>query len=336
VKKIKAQNYDKTLVIIDRNVIKYQQEEIAYFSQLCKIEDMIVVDPVSKYKDLARCESIITGIAEKQLTRKSCLIGIGGGYVGDLAGFIASIYMRGIDFVQIPTTLMAMGDVIIGKVAVNFGGYKNLLGNFHSPRFVFCETNFLKGLPPREITYGLVEVWKHAILVGDNVYVQKIEGVLAKKDCSDFPEIVAFSLTVKKQFVEQDYYDERGHHKAISLGHTFGNYFENQFQMRHGEAIFYGIVLATILSRELGKVTTKRERELLFTASLFEKNIRRIKFVQKNLRISDLLRKIKFDKINNHGSYSFVLPTGKGYIVERGVSPSILRKAAKRFKVLKL
>jgi 3-dehydroquinate synthase len=335
-KRIGDKKYDKVVAVVDRNVMRKQPALLASFLDACKARDTITINPIAKYKDIKRCQSLIGDIAKCRLTRKSCLIAIGGGYVGDLVGFIASIYMRGIDFIQIPTTLMAMGDAVIGKVAVNFAEHKNLLGSFYSPRFIFCDTAFLKTLPPKEIAYGLVEIWKHALLKESSVAIQKIEDSLRERRNVDFLTLVDFSLRVKKKFIERDYNDLNGSHKAVSLGHTFANYFERRSKMRHGCAVFYGIMLATLLSYELGMITEKKKKRILSTASLFERRIGLLDEVQKKLKAKDFLRAMKFDKINHHNTYSFVLLLEKGYIVKRDVPPGPIKKSLENFKKMKI
>lgn len=334
--KIRSQEYDHILVLVDARILAKHKKKIRNLLSGCHIDQEISIQPIPSRKSFQYSDALIRLLLKHKFTRRSCIVAIGGGYVADIAGFIASIYMRGIEFIQIPTTLMAMGDSIIGKVAVNFDGYKNLIGNFYSPRFVFCDTEFLKTLPTEESAYGLVEIWKHAILKNNRNYVGEIEAYLKKPSALKAEDLIHFSLVTKGRYVKSDFNDRNGRHKAVSLGHTFANYFERCFAMRHGESVFYGIIIATLLSEKLGYISQKKKRGLLTTASHFESVIKRLESVQSKINPKDALKGIAFDKINHHNSYTFVLPTNKGYIVKPGIAKDDLAEVLKSFKKLVL
>lgn len=197
-REIIAMRYDKLIVVVDSNFYKLIKSNLERCSEN-KIADIIVISPVIKYKDFNACSEIIQKMVQAKMNRNCCLIAIGGGYVGDITGFVAANYMRGIDFVQIPTTVMSMSDAIIGKVAINFGGIKNLLGSFYSPRYTFCDINLLLTLNKKEIIFGLVEVWKHTLVVNDNSIARKIADYLDGKSYPDiFFDLTKFSLKTKK------------------------------------------------------------------------------------------------------------------------------------------
>ncbi len=153
-KEIAKKEYEKIIIIVDVNALKYNSELIKKITEKNNVVDKIIVAPISRYKNYHEAAILINKLVKNRLIRKSCLVAIGGGYVADMAGFVASIYMRGIDFIQVSTTSMAMSDAVIGKIAVNFSGYKNIVGNFYSPRLVFCDLELLKTLDKKEFIYG--------------------------------------------------------------------------------------------------------------------------------------------------------------------------------------
>lgn len=194
---INNEKYDHVFIVVDHNANKYHAQEIEKLKTLRKYTACLILKPLPKYKEYSGIKVVVDKLVKYKATRKSCIVAIGGGHVADLVGFVASIYMRGIDFIQIPTSLMAMSDAVIGKVAVNYREHKNLVGAFYSPRFVFCDTNFLKTLPEREIVLALVAIWKHALLVQDNLGMEMIEKYLKSGETTDLERLIYFSLATK-------------------------------------------------------------------------------------------------------------------------------------------
>lgn len=334
-KKIAASKYDKFLVVADDNAFRHHTD---YFRSLLNSldisdENIIFLKPHPQYKDMDQSQILIEKLVAIRASRETCIIAIGGGYVGDLVGFVAAIYMRGIDCIQIPTTLMSQADAIMGKVAVNFRGTKNLVGAFYSPNIVFCEIDFLEPLDRTEKLYGLVEVWKHALLVNNSEKISQINSFLSGGTI-DYQDIVSFSLNIKKHFVEKDPMDQNGEHKALSLGHTLANILEEDPSLRHGSAVFYGIVFETILAKNASMLSESKYNEILHTAILFERNLRQFANVKKILEKKDLLQELKRDKINSHGSYSFVLPVDEGFSVYRNVPTEMITESLRKFIAL--
>ena len=336
IKKIKEADYDKILFFVDRCLFRKQKdyiEELVKKSGACGI---VFLNPKSHYKDFKHCEYLLKKLITHKLNRKSCLVAVGGGFVADMAGFISSIFMRGIDFIQIPTTMMSMSDAVIGKVAINFRGFKNLLGSFYFPKFVFVDTQFLKTLPEKEVVFGLVEVWKHALLVHDYKIIQIIEEYLSGYTKLDEERIIKFALEVKKQFVKVDYNDKVGAHKALSLGHTLANYLELTFDLRHGPAVFYGIIFVALLSHNLKTIEKERFKSIMQTVKLFEHKIGLFNNVQEKLRTTDAIDKLKFDKINHGNFYTFVVLTNNDFYVKKGITTAVLTEVFNQFKKLKI
>lgn len=336
VSKIKSRKYDKYVLIVDINAKKDRKD---YFNRLINdlnIADIVVLQPTPNYKSFKECEKIIKRLIRAKVSRKSCLISVGGGYVSDITGYVASNYMRGVGFVQISTTLMSMVDAVIGKVAINYGDYKNLLGSFYSPKFVFSDLDFLSTLRKEEKVLGLPEVWKHALIKRDRDIVKKIENYLLNFSDKHYSEFIYFSMKVKRSCVENDYDDRIGSHKALSLGHTFANFLEKKSEMRHGAAVMYGIIFVAILSKSLGKLSLKNYNQIIGTAKKFEKNIGLLKNIQREMDEEKALESFFSDKISENNSLNFVLPTDSGYLVYKNATKEVVVKVLEIFRTLEL
>jgi 3-dehydroquinate synthase len=207
-------------------------------------------------KSLKMIQAACDQLAAHRLERKSFIVALGGGVVGDLAGFLAAIYLRGIAFVQAPTTLLAQVDSSVGgKTGVNLNAGKNLVGAFHQPRFVLCDLRTLQSLPPREFRAGLAEVIKYGIIC-DAPFFARLERALPRllrRDAAVLAEVVARCCQLKAEVVRQDE-TETGLRAILNFGHTIGHAIENisgYGKYLHGEAISIGQVAAAKLSAEL-------------------------------------------------------------------------------------
>ncbi len=209
-------------------------------------------------KSLKSVQACYDQLAARRLERKSFIVALGGGVVGDLAGFVAATYLRGIPFVQVPTTLLAQVDSSVGgKVGVNLSAGKNLVGSFYQPRFVLCDLDTLRTLPEREFRAGLAEVIKYGIIY-DAVFFKRLEHNLPKilaREAKALAAIIARCCEIKAEVVGQDE-TEGGLRAILNFGHTIGHAIENSFgygKYLHGEAISLGQVAAAELSaRVLG------------------------------------------------------------------------------------
>jgi 3-dehydroquinate synthase len=212
------------------------------------------------HKTLSTVDMILDNLLEKRFDRSSTLIAFGGGIVGDMTGFAAAIFQRGIDFIQIPTTLLAQVDASVGgKTGVNTKWGKNLIGAFHQPRAVYCESRFLTTLPPREIGAGIAEIIKMAI-----TFDKEFVGFLETNNILN-PEhlryAIAKSVAIKAQVVVQDE-KETGIRAVLNYGHTFGHVIENQSgytRFLHGEAVAIGMRMANALACKLGLINSEEE-----------------------------------------------------------------------------
>ena len=201
------------------------------------------------YKTLATVSALYDRLIEHGLDRSSAVIALGGGVVGDMGGFVAATYLRGIPLVQVPTTLLAMIDSSLGgKVAVDHPRGKNLIGAFYQPRLVITDPDVLNTLPPAEWRAGLAEVIKHGIISAPDLFEH-----LEEHETEPIDWVVQRAISVKVEVIQEDPY-EKGRRAVLNLGHTFAHAFEaiSDFQLRHGEAVGIGLVAATRTAIAMG------------------------------------------------------------------------------------
>ena len=229
-----------------------------------------------QYKTLETLAQVFDALVERRLNRDACVVALGGGVVGDMAGFAAACYQRGVDYVQVPTTLLAQVDSSVGgKTGVNHPGGKNLIGAFHQPRAVIADTVTLETLPPREFRAGLAEVIKYG-LIADAAFLGWIEAhldALLRLDGAALTHAIRRSCEIKAEIVAEDE-REHGRRALLNLGHTFGHAIETATgygEWLHGEAVGAGMVMAADLSRRLGLLDAAaagRLRETIAAARL--------------------------------------------------------------------
>lgn len=224
---------------------------------------IVTVEDGENYKTLATVEKILNNLFEHKLNRSSVLIALGGGVIGDMTGFAASIYQRGIDFIQVPTTLLAQVDASVGgKTGVNNAYGKNLIGSFHQPRAVYADPHFLSTLPPREFAAGIAEVVKMAVCFDADFFEW-----LEKADLHDKEQMkvaIGKSVKTKARVVSQDE-KEKGLRAALNYGHTFGHVIENETNYTrylHGETVAIGMMMANELATRLGLMRTDEEMRI--------------------------------------------------------------------------
>jgi 3-dehydroquinate synthase len=247
--------------------------------------------------------------------RRSVVVALGGGVVGDLAGFVAATYMRGIPYVQVPTTLLAAVDSSVGgKVAVDLPEGKNLVGAFYQPRLVVIDPEVLASLPPRELRAGLAEVVKHGVILDAEffAYVEAhADGILAQ-EAAVLAAVIRRCCELKARVVSADERDE-GLRAILNYGHTFAHALETVTgyqRFRHGEAVALGMVAASLLAEEMGKVApevTRRQVALLRRLGL---EVR----LPAEFRLDELLACFRRDKKTLSGRLRFVLPVGLGEV----------------------
>jgi 3-dehydroquinate synthase len=240
-----------------------------------QVETLILPDG-ERHKTLATFASIVDRLIEARFHRDSCLVALGGGVVGDVTGYAAASFQRGVDFIQLPTTLLAQVDSSVGgKTAVNHPRAKNMIGAFHQPSRVLADTDTLKTLPPRELAAGLAEIVKYGVIV-DAEFFAWLEDAMPRLRALDAAAItyaVRRSCEIKAAIVAEDE-RERGRRALLNLGHTFGHALEsigNYERWLHGEAVAIGTVLAARTSEALGwlaEIECERIERLLAAAGL--------------------------------------------------------------------
>ncbi len=275
---------------------------------------VLTVPQGEEAKSLTCLSKLTTEGVEAGMDRHSLVIALGGGVVGDLAGFFAAIYMRGVRFLQIPTTLLAQVDSSIGgKVAVNHEEGKNLLGAFYPPQAVGMDFSTLETLPWSEVQNGLAETVKHAILGDAELFefLEKERGAIAKRDLEIWRELTVRSLMVKVKIVGEDE-KEHGKRAFLNLGHTFGHALEtegNFTELTHGQGVSVGIAAAAYLAESRGYIETKERERMISLLQAF-----RLPISVAGKDRHKLLSLMGADKKNQAGRKVLILPVGIGQV----------------------
>ncbi len=290
--------------------------------------DVVTIPDGEAYKNLETIENILNELFEHKLDRKSLLIAFGGGVIGDMTGFTASLYQRGIDFIQIPTTLLSQVDASVGgKTGVNNQYGKNLIGAFYQPKAVYINPEFLKTLPEREFAAGIAEIVKMAVMF-DKEYFKFLQTADFRNE-EVLKEAIRKSVELKAWVVNQDE-KEAGIRAVLNYGHTFGHVVENETNYTtylHGEAVAIGIVMANALAVELGLFT---EEEAERVKSLLEKSSLPTEYVIKD--IDDFYEHFFLDKKSANNSIKFILPNGMGhYKIVSDIDEVVVKKVLSTF-----
>lgn len=227
----------KVLIVSDDGV---PSEYARKLSEKCKISVVYVMQSGENHKTLETMQELFQAMLDNDFNRKDCVVALGGGVVGDLAGFTAATYMRGIDFYNIPTTVLSCVDSSVGgKTAVNFGGVKNIIGSFWQPKKVLIDEELLKTLPPRQISNGLSEAVKMSLTFDKNLF-QLFQN---ENPLENLEKIIERSVELKKDVVEKDE-KESGLRKVLNFGHTIGHGIEicSEGKLYHGECVALGMI----------------------------------------------------------------------------------------------
>jgi 3-dehydroquinate synthase len=275
-------------------------------------------------KDMRAVEAVLDALFASGADRRSLVVALGGGVVGDIAGFAAAIYMRGIRFVQVPTTLLAQVDSSVGgKTGVNHPRGKNLVGAFHQPEAVVADTDTLRTLPPRELSAGLAEVLKHGLLADAGYFAQVRRELPRLLSCDQraLADAIARSCEIKAAIVARDE-KESGERALLNLGHTFGHAIEaltGYGRWLHGEAVGCGMCLAADLSQRLG-LLPRADVETVETAVAAAGLPSRIE----GLSRAAALESMRGDKKADAGEIRFILLERIGRAVQRSVPSEAL------------
>lgn len=280
---------------------------------------------------------MLESIVEYGKERSIYLVAFGGGVVGDLTGFLAAIYKRGIPYIQLPTTLLSQVDSSIGgKVAIDLKFGKNLIGAFYQPRLVLSELQFLRTLPRSQIRSGLSEIIKYGVIKNRKIFLFLEKNILRVYDWNpeDWLELIAECAKVKISVVEKDEFDKRDIRIILNFGHSIGHALESAYNytsISHGEAVAFGMLSESLISNQIGlldKVELERIKNLLLNSECLPD-------ISSRAKISEILNHLPYDKKSKFGRMRFVLPreVGKVEIVE-GLEPQLIRDCLKAsFKI---
>jgi len=270
-----------------------------------------------KAKSWDNSREILESMLHFQMDRKAVVIALGGGVIGDMAGFVSSIYQRGVDFIQIPTSLLAMVDSSVGgKTAVNLGGYgKNLIGAFHQPKLVLIDPLVLDSLPELEWKNGLAEILKYSFLREDNgEFYEYLDNAPQPSKGGALKEFIQVSVQTKADIVKQDETEKTGKRALLNLGHTFGHVLEtaSEYQISHGLAVSIGIRLAAELSFKLKLINLEVKNKIIDLLKKYDLPIKipTINKTQGDFQSEKLIDLFMHDKKVENNKINFVLPVG--------------------------
>lgn len=330
---IEQNHYSNLFILVDSHTNELCLLRFLSFLATDKTIEIIEIESGEAEKNINTCVEIWTILTELGADRKTLLINIGGGVITDIGGFVASTFKRGIDFVNIPTTLLAMVDASIGgKNGVDLGNLKNQIGVINVPKMVLIDTEFLATLPQNEMRSGLAEMLKHG-LIFDTAYWAQFKD-LSQTDFADFDELIHRSIEIKNEIVMQDP-TENGIRKALNFGHTLGHAIESYFlenqnkkTLLHGEAIAIGMILESFISRKKGLLSAAEYQEIktaitaIFEPVLFEEN-----------DLQPILDLLIHDKKNEYGKIQFALLDGIGKIkINQEVDNEMITESFKDYK----
>ena len=323
-------SFDTKVAIVTNPTVSSLHLDYLVSSITAKELHVITVPDGEAYKNWQSIEMILDGMFEARFNRNSLLIAFGGGVIGDMTGFAASIYQRGIDFIQIPTTLLAQVDASVGgKTGFNNRYGKNLVGAFHQPKAVYADASFLKTLPKREFAAGVAEVIKMAVCFDADFFAW-----LESADLSDekqLAEAVAKSVRTKASVVAQDE-KERGLRAALNYGHTFGHVIENETDYTgflHGEAVAIGMVMANETAVELGWMSSDEAERV---KTLLERYDLPVSYAIKD--VERFYETFYLDKKSADSAITFIIPRSLGGVeISDAIDASTIKKVLERYAV---
>ena len=320
--------HQRKIIVSDDNVAELYLDAVCNYANIPQ-QDTIVFPHGENSKSLRTCESVYQKLLEKEITRDSVLIALGGGVVGDLTGFVAATYLRGIDYVQLPTSLLAQVDSAVGgKTAVNHHIGKNMIGAFHHPKVVISDTETLKTLPQREYISAFAEIIKYGLIL-DEAFFTWLEtniNALQEYDERTLAYAISESCRIKAQVVSADEFERSGQRALLNLGHTFGHAIESCLgygEWLHGEAVGYGMILAVEFSLKkqlIDEQVARRMRNLIERAGLPNA-------LPSSISLECLLRTMRIDKKNSQARQRLILLKGIGCaFIDDTWSPQDIKK----------
>ncbi len=299
------------LVVSDTNVAPLYNERVMSSLQAAGyVTSSLAIPAGEKYKKLETVLSIWRGCLEAGFDRKSMVLALGGGVVGDMAGFAASTFMRGVPWVNVPTTVLSMVDASLGgKTGFDLPEGKNLVGSFHPPRLVLADPNTLSTLPDSEFCSGLAEVVKHGVIADPDLFEFCSDGIKYVKE--NLGHVLRRAMGVKVKIIQEDPY-EKGIRAALNFGHTIGHAVElvSDFEIRHGEAVSIGMVAESKLAERLAVADKGLSDTLAKTLAELDLPVE----VPESLPRANIIRAMKMDKKKVAGVVRFTLPVRIGEV----------------------
>jgi 3-dehydroquinate synthase len=304
----------KAIVITDTNVFGCYKEQLSNY-------ETIVIGNGESIKNYATVKKIILALIKVNADRSTFLVGVGGGIICDITGFVASIFMRGMEFGFVASSLLAQVDASVGgKNGVNFQGYKNMLGCFNQPNFVICDTNMLKTLPKEEISNALAEIVKHT-LIADRAMFEFIEQnyqMILDLDSASIMKTVQNSVQIKAEIVSKDE-RESGVRRILNLGHTFGHAIEREYKLNHGHAVSVGLNICSILSQHRGYISAEDHHRIVAL-------LKKLKLpVEVDFDWNRIFKSMKLDKKKESFDIHFVFLKAIGNAVSEKINLSELQ-----------
>lgn len=333
-KLISENNYSTLFIIVDSITNEVCLPKLLPLIETESPIEIIEFEAGESNKNIDTCIQIWTVLTELGADRKSLIINLGGGVVSDLGGFVASSFKRGIDFINIPTTLLAMVDASIGgKTGIDLGSLKNQIGVINNPKLVVIDSEYLVTLPQIEMRSGLAEILKHGLIFDASYWKQFLD--LSQLDFADFDSIIYDSIKIKNEIVLQDP-NEKGIRKALNFGHTLGHAIESYFldnqtknNLLHGEAIAIGMILESYISMIKKLISKEEYLEIKSTIkSIFEL----VNFDKSD--IQSILDLLIHDKKNENGKIKFVLLDGIGkFTINQEIENELITSSFEDYKL---
>ena len=318
-----------TVVVTNPTVAGYHLDRLLSRINATQLHVVTVPDG-EEYKTLQTVEQILNECFEHKLDRKSLLIAFGGGVIGDMTGFTASLYQRGIDFIQIPTTLLSQVDASVGgKTGVNNRYGKNLIGAFYQPKAVYIDPTFLETLPKREFSAGVAEIIKMAVMFDRDYFAFLQQADL--QDEETLKQTIRRSVELKAEVVNQDE-KEAGIRAVLNYGHTFGHVIENETGYKkylHGEAVAIGMVMANALAVSLGLLTIEEAEAI---KALLQKHDLPVSYAIED--VESFYEHFFLDKKSAKGRIKFILPKGiGGHTIVQDIDADRVKAVLREFEV---
>ncbi|MED0586821.1 3-dehydroquinate synthase [Bacillus subtilis] len=321
----------RIMLVTDEEVDRLYGDEMLHLLQEKWPVKKVTVPSGEQAKSMDMYTKLQSEAIRFHLDRSSCIIAFGGGVVGDLAGFVAATFMRGIDFIQMPTTLLAHDSAVGGKVAVNHPLGKNLIGAFYQPKAVLYDTDFLRSLPEKELRSGMAEVIKHAFIY-DRAFLEELLNIHSLRDITSdqLNDMIFKGISIKASVVQQDEKEE-GIRAYLNFGHTLGHAVEAEYgygQITHGDAVALGMQFALYISEKTAGCEMDRKRLVNWLKSLgYPSQIR------KETVTSVLLDRMMNDKKTRGGKIQFIVLNQLGKVADHTFSRNELESWLNKWRL---